>query len=112
MKLAMLDQFSFHHVLEETPGISIVLFTSPWCGSCKAMKKALENLPADTGIRVFEVDAGTDQALVESFEVFHLPALFLYQDGAYHAPLEVEPVVGRILEQMNALLAGPAMEAP
>ena len=80
-------------LLEETPGISIVLFTSPWCGSCKAMKKALENLPADTGIRVFEVDAGTDQALVESFEVFHLPALFLYQDGAYHAPLEVEPVV-------------------
>ncbi len=112
MKLAMLDQFSFHHVLEETPGTALVLFTTPYCGSCKAMKQALLQLEADSGLHLFEVDAGTDQALVESFEVFHLPALFLFQDGAYHAPLEVEPVVSRILGKIDELLKQPAREAP
>jgi thiol-disulfide isomerase/thioredoxin len=108
-----LDQFEFHHVLEETPGNSIVLFTAPHCGSCRAMKLALgQVLAEERGWHVFEVDAERDLALVREFDVFHLPALFLYRDGAFHAPLQVSPVPADIILAVNQLASQEPAEAP
>jgi thiol-disulfide isomerase/thioredoxin len=108
-----LDQFEFHHVLEETPGISVVFFTAPHCGSCRAMKQALgQLLEQGTDWHVYEIDGAQDLALVREFEVFHLPALFVYKDGAYHAPLQVSPLPGEILEAVATLVSRAPVEAP
>jgi thiol-disulfide isomerase/thioredoxin len=112
-RIIRLDQFSFHHTLEETPGVAIVIITGPDCGSCRMMRQALQSL-LDDGAKfvVFEVDAETDMGIAREFGVFHLPSLFVFMNGVYHAPLEAEALPERILPALDAVLEAPAREAP
>ncbi len=108
-----LDQFNFHHVLAETPGTALVIFTGPDCGACRRVKALLsEMVAAGESWRLFEVDAARDGGLAREFEVFHLPSLFLFRDGHYHAPLHAEPLPERIRAAVATTLARPAQEAP
>jgi len=108
-----LDQFNFHHILAEIPGTALVVFTGPDCGACRRVKALLSDLAA-TGEpwSLFEVDAARDPGLAREFEVFHLPSLFLYQDGHFHAPLHAEPLPGPLRTAVARTLARPALEAP
>lgn len=103
------DHDDLHHRLAQSRGIVLVMFTALGCGACRRMRAALAECPE---LPVIEVDAGVDQALVNEFEVFHLPALFVYRDGRYHGPLAVEPTPARIEAGLRALLAQPAQEPP
>ena len=113
MSLVPLEQFDFHHVLERTPGASLVIFTGPACGACKRLKAVLAAEPelfAD--LHLFEVDAQRDMALTREFGVFHLPAMFLYRDGEFHCELHSEALPVRLRQAINDALAAPAQEAP
>ncbi len=112
-KLISLNAHEFHHVLEEQRGISLVFFTHTLCSSCRAWKMLLQNYMQDhSGVKVFEIDAETEMALTNEFEIFHLPAMFLYHNGQYHAPIECEASL-KVLEQtINGLLLVPAGELP
>ena len=63
-------------------------------------------------LQVFEVDAGEDLALTREFEVFHLPAMFLFRDGEYHCELHSEAQPQRLRAEIDEALAGSAQEAP
>jgi thioredoxin-like negative regulator of GroEL len=109
--LRRLDQFTFHHALADTSGPSLVLFTAPACGACRRVKGILAQLPF-RDLTLFEVDAGLDMALTREFEVFHLPALFLFRDGRYHRPVHAEAAATALRAAVDAALAAPAEEAP
>jgi thioredoxin 1 len=109
----LLDQFNFHHVLAGTPGTALVVFTGPDCGACRRVKGLLSELVAQgEHWTVYEVDAARDAGLAREFEVFHLPSLFLYRDGHYHAPLHAEALPAAIRSAVAVTLAQPAREAP
>lgn len=111
--LSTLDDFNFHHILEETAGRSLVLFSNEGCSACRSWKQLLtQRLPPAHGIHLFEVDAGHSPGLVREFEVFHLPSLFLYVDGRYHAPLQCEARPSALLAEIDAASRRPAEEAP
>jgi thiol-disulfide isomerase/thioredoxin len=111
--MTLLDQFSFHHVLAETPGPALVIFTAPHCGSCRAMRKALAIFVAShPEVSLFEVDAQRDMALTREFEVFHLPALFLYVGGRFHGEIQCEPLPHRLERSVATAMTLPAQEAP
>lgn len=113
MPLAPLEQFEFHHVLDATPGASLVIFTGPGCGACRRLKAVLaaeERLFAD--LHLFEVDAQRDMALTREFGVFHLPAMFLYRDGKFHCEVHSEAEAVRLRAAVDAALTAPAQEAP
>lgn len=108
-----LDQFEFHHTLAGTPGIALVCFTAPHCGACRAMRRALGELSVTRpDIHLFEVDSQRDAALAREFDLFHLPALFLYRDGTYHAPVQSTPRAAALEQTVDTLLGQPALEAP
>ncbi|MGM0594633.1 MAG: thioredoxin family protein [Pseudomonadota bacterium] len=108
-----LTQFDFHHRLVETGGVSLVYFTAPGCGACRRLKQLLEtHREAFARLHLFEVDAQQDMALTREFEVFHLPSLFLFRDGQFHAPLHAEPTPTALLSAIDAALAAEALEAP
>lgn len=108
-----LDQFEFHHRLAHTTGVAIVLFTSRGCASCKAWRRLLADYRRrHTETQVFEVDAERDLALTREFNVFHLPALFLYAGGRYHSPLQCEARLEPLHAAITAALAAPAHEPP
>lgn len=108
-----LDQFTFHHTLAEAPGTSLVFFTRAGCGSCKRWRQVIAAyLPSDPALRVFEVDAEREAALTREFDLFHLPALFLYRNGHFHAPIECEASVARLTAAISAALAAAPRESP
>jgi thioredoxin-like negative regulator of GroEL len=111
--LEHLNTYDFHHVLEEQRGMSLVFFTHALCSSCRAWKKLLQTyIQERADIRVFEVDAETEMALTNEFEVFHLPALFLYRDGKYHAPVQCTASLTALDSTIASLLQAPARELP
>lgn len=97
-----LDEFSFHHTIDTADGVCIVLFTKPSCSSCKHWKVVLQQLlTRRLDLRVFEVDAELSPALAREFELFHLPALFVYRGGLFYGALQCEgklAVVERALD--------------
>ena len=108
-----LDQFTFYPTLAEVSGPALVFFSAASCGSCRHWKQVLNAYAATAGaVPVYEVDAGLDQALAREFELFHLPALFLFVDGDYHRPLQCAAGVASLCAAIAAVLALPAEEAP
>lgn len=106
-----LNEFEFHHVLEASRGLALVMFSGPACGACRQLRRVLADA-AFAELQLFEVDAATDMGLTSEFEVFHLPALFLFQDGRFHSEIQAEARVPQIHRAIEAALAGPAREAP
>ncbi len=108
-----LEQFEFHHTLENSKGLSIVFFSSAECLSCRYWEQLLDQYSDSHGsINIFKVDAGQDQALIEEFDVFHLPALYLYSDGEYHCQLQCEANINELDKAIQAALKQPAEEMP
>lgn len=113
MVIRPLDQFNFHHTLAAAEGVSLVYFTSPACGSCKQLKWVFDHHPDEFALlNLFEVDAEREMALTHEFEVFHLPAMFLFSEGEFHAELQSEPLPHAIIAAVEAALAQPPVEAP
>ena len=112
-KLPALDQFGFHQRLSETGGTALIMFSSPDCGSCRHLRRVLRQVHARKPLwHLFEVDVQRDAGLANEFEVFHLPTIFLFQDGEYHCRLETEARTEAIVAATLAALGRPAMEAP
>ena len=113
MALTRLNQFDFHPTLAEKKGVSLIMFTAPGCGSCRQLRQVLEGHPQEfADLHLFEVDAQQDQALTNEFDVFHLPSLFLFRDGQFHAQIEAEPLPQQIKDAIAAALAEGPQEAP
>lgn len=106
-----LDEFTLHRRLAETPGNALVLFGSPGCGTCRSVERRLpQAAPAAT--RLYRVDVQQAQALARAYEVFHLPALFLFVDGRFHARLDCEITPAALARALHAALAAPPQEEP
>jgi len=111
--LPSLDQYDFHPRIADMTGTTLVMFTSPDCGACRHLRRVLhEVLRREPGWQVFEVDAQRDPALVNEFEVFHLPTIFLFKDGNFHRQLETEARAETIVSATRSALRQPAREAP
>lgn len=111
--LESLDQFNFHHRLAQWPQPAIVAFGSPGCGACRHLKQVLEALaPQHPNWLLAEVDVQQDGALAREFDVFHLPAMFLFYRGDFHCALNAEASPAAIERAVEQALQQPAEEAP
>jgi len=112
-KLRRINDSNFYSVLQDSNGVVIVFFTSAGCNSCRYWKALLEQLSIQRpALQVFEIDAEQSMGLAREYEVFHLPALFVFVNGQYHAPLQCEARLETIDHTLDSLLAAPAQDAP
>ncbi|WP_447591665.1 thioredoxin [Aquipseudomonas campi] len=88
-----LTDFDADHQLLELSGLSLLVFTSAGCASCRWARRHLPELPLSV-TRITWVDAGENGGLVQRYGVFHLPALFLVRDGAF---------LGALSSQLNTI---------
>ncbi len=108
-----LEQFEFHHVIEQTPGVTLVVFETAAGGACKRFRQHLRDYAVRMHpVTVFTVGAGRDLALTREFEVVHLPALFVYVDGVYQGQLQCRAESNDFARALAELLKLPAQEAP
>jgi len=111
-----LEEPDFYRVLAAVPGAALIIFTSDACAGCRRWRRLLEAYPARPDSRadlsLYSVDAQANMGLVREYEVFHLPALFLFHDGEFHCALHCEAALDSLGRAIETALAAPAQEAP
>lgn len=112
-QIQRLNDHNFYNALGETTGPSIVFFSKPGCSSCHLWKRLLEELLQQRDdIQIFEVDAEQNMALSHEYELFHLPAMFLFLNGEFHCELQSEARLPDLQTALEVALDSPAEEAP
>jgi thioredoxin-like negative regulator of GroEL len=109
---SMLSEFDFHRVLARSEGLALVMFGAPGCGACRKVEKRLPDTVAGLVSGLFKVDVQQSMGLARAYEVFHLPALFLFVDGHYHARIDSEVTPSKMRAALEAALAMPAQDEP
>jgi thioredoxin-like negative regulator of GroEL len=106
-----LDEHQYHPRLAALPGVGLVLFSTPTCGTCRRVEVLLPRAaPPDTAL--FHVDVQQSPGLARAFDIFHLPELFLYRAGHFHARLVCEMTPVALGQAIEAALSAPAQEEP
>lgn len=106
MNQVQLSDFDIDHQLLELSGISLVIFTSVGCSSCRWARQQLPHmhLPID---RLCWIDAEENGGAVQRYEVFHLPALFVVRDGAFfgslHTTMTADSLVGALERALGSV---------
>jgi thioredoxin 1 len=106
-----LDEFDYHPRLAACAGAALVLFSSAACGTCRSVERRLP-AAAPAGMPLYHVDAQVSAGLTRAMEIFHLPALFLYRQGHYHARLDCPVLPDSLRAAIDQALAAPAEDEP
>ncbi len=107
-----LNEGDYHARLGRTTGVAVVLFSHAPCGACRLWKQLLPRALLSIATHFFEVDVALATGIARYFEVFHLPTIYLYRDGHFHAELQSEARVAAIQTASLNLLTAPAQEEP
>ncbi len=89
-----------------------MLFTAPRCGACRRWRQLLPSVLDETVDALYEVDVSEATGVARYFEIFHLPTIYLYRDGRFHAELQCPPQATLIRAAIRALLDAPAQDEP
>ncbi|WP_095055839.1 co-chaperone YbbN [Pseudomonas sp. Irchel s3b2] len=92
-------------------GISLVIFTSVGCASCRFAREQLPVLDLAVD-RLCWIDAGNNGGVVERYRVFHLPALFVVRDGEFFGALQSRLTSTALNEAVGQALSRQAEELP
>jgi thioredoxin 1 len=89
--VAVVTDATFTSELLEAKGLVLVDFWAEWCGPCKTMMPAVEELAKlyDGEVKVAKVNSDENRAAAEQFKVRGLPTLIVLRDG-----VEQERILG------------------
>ena len=109
---APLGEGDFHAHLAAEPGVAVVLFGTPHCGACRAWKRLLPEALAGIADALFEVDVSEATGVARYYDIFHLPTIYLYRDGRFHAEVQCAAKTETVRETVSRLLRGTAQDEP
>ncbi|KZN15764.1 MULTISPECIES: thioredoxin family protein [Pseudomonas] len=92
-------------------GISLVIFTSVGCASCRFAREQLPRFDLAVD-RLCWIDAGNNGGVVERYRVFHLPALFVVRDGEFFGALQSRLISAELNAAVGLALSRIAEELP
>jgi thioredoxin 1 len=81
--IAEINSKSFERQIQNSKTPVVVEVWAPWCGPCKAMAPALENVAKNyTGkIQVLKLNADNNQELLKQLKVIGIPTMLFYSHG-------------------------------
>lgn len=107
-----LAEGDFHRRLAASSGMAVVLFSAPQCGACRAWKHLLPSALKDHASVFYEVDVSEATGVARYYDIFHLPTIYLYRDGQFHAELQCEARADSIRQAAHQLLNTAAQDEP
>ncbi|MCA1977990.1 MAG: thioredoxin family protein [Thiobacillus sp.] len=112
LAFSRLGEGDFHARLAATHGVAAVLFSAPHCGACRAWKRLLPEALAGIADALYEVDVSEATGVARYYGIFHLPTIYLYRVGRFHAELQCTAKVESVREAVPSLLRAAAQEEP
>jgi hypothetical protein len=106
-----LTDFDADQRLLAMSGVSLVIFTSVGCASCRFAREQLPRLDLQVD-RLCWIDAGDNGGVVERYQVFHLPALFVVRDGEFFGALKSRLTSTELNAAVGQALTRTAEELP
>ncbi|MFW0756688.1 thioredoxin family protein [Pseudomonas sp. H11T01] len=106
-----LTDFDADQQLLAMNGVSLVIFTSVGCTSCRWARQQLPDLDLVVD-RLCWIDAGNNGGVVERYQVFHLPALFVVRDGEFYGALQSRLTRNELNEGLRQALSRIPEELP
>jgi thioredoxin 1 len=77
-----IDANQFQKEVLDYNGIVVVDFYAEWCGPCKMMGPAIDELSEDSKIAKFvKIDVDKNQDLAGQFNIFSIPTLVFFKNG-------------------------------
>lgn len=107
-----LAEGDFHRSIAATHAVAAVLFTTPTCSTCQAWKRLLPDALDGVADALYEVDVVEATGVARGYDIFHLPTIYLYREGRFHAELQCEARPEAIRHTALRLLDAPAQEEP
>ena len=107
-----LTEGDYHARIARTSSDAVVLFSHIHCASCRAWKRLLPEALATSVQHFFEVDVALDTGAARYFGIFHLPTIYLYRNGQFHAELQCPARSEAIQRTVASLFDLPAQEEP
>ncbi|MEX5686584.1 MULTISPECIES: co-chaperone YbbN [Pseudomonas] len=106
-----LTDFDADQRLLAMSGVSLLIFTSVGCAGCRFARERVPQFDLNVD-RLCWIDAGNNGGLVERYQVFHLPALFVVRDGEFFGGLESRLTATELNEALDQALSRIAEELP
>ncbi|MHC8287660.1 thioredoxin family protein [Pseudomonas sp. XS1P51] len=106
-----LTDFDADQRLLAMSGVSLVIFTSVGCAGCRFAREQLPRLDLAVD-RLCWIDAEENGGVVERYQVFHLPALFVVRDGEFFGALKSRLTSTELNEAVGQALMRTAEELP
>lgn len=82
---------------EISSGVVVVDFWAPWCGPCKRIAPALDQLAST--VKIVKVDVDQNPESSGKYGIMSLPTLVIFNNGE-----PVEKVVGANIEELKAAI--------
>lgn len=62
-------------------GTAILVFSAPWCGTCRAIRRTMREYTEQYAVPVVFIDVDRDKNLRDQYQIQGVPVIILLEDG-------------------------------
>ncbi len=98
---------NFAKEVEQEKGLVLVDFFATWCGPCKMMAPAVEQLAGELSgqVKVGKLDVDENNDIAIKYRVMAVPTFILFKDGQPVSTLQGAVGKEKLLEEVKRVLA-------
>ena len=83
MSTSVITDASFEDDVLKAPGPVVVDFWAEWCGPCKAIGPALEEISTEMGdtVKITKINIDENPEIATKYQIRSIPTLMVFKDG-------------------------------